>query len=55
MFIHQHLLKKLDLACLKSKIDKLDIGKLKTFLVNLSKLSNVIINENVIKRLCMMN
>lgn len=55
MFTHQHLLKKLDLASLKSKIDKLDIGKLKTFPVNLSKVSNVIINENVIKRLCMMN
>ena len=40
MLIHQNLLKDVDLASLKSKIDKLDIGKLETTPVDLSKLSN---------------
>ena len=33
-----------DLSNLKSKIDKLDIGKLEITLVNLSKLSDVVKN-----------
>ena len=36
--------KKVDLARLKSKIDKLDIGKLETTPVDLSKLSDVVKN-----------
>ena len=41
--------KKPDLASLKSDVDKLDIVKLKTTPIDLSKLGNVV------KRLCMMN
>ena len=37
--------KKVDLAILKSKIDKLDIIKLETTKVDLSKLSDVVKNE----------
>ena len=39
--------KKFDLASLKSEIDKLDIGKLETTPVDLSKLCNVLKNEVV--------
>ena len=38
-----------NLANLKSKVDKLDIGKLKTTPADLSKLSNVVKN-NVVKK-----
>ena len=41
--------KKLDLACLKLDVDKLDIDKLKTTLVDLSKISNVVKNDVVKK------
>ena len=41
--------KKVDLASLKTNIDKLDIGKLETAPVDLSKLSNVIKNDVVKK------
>ena len=40
---------KTNLANLKTEVDKLDIGKLKTVPVDLSKLSNVVKNE-VIKK-----
>ena len=39
--------KKVDLASLKSEIDKLDIGKLETTSVDLSKLSDAVKNEVV--------
>ena len=41
--------KKIGLASIKSEIDKLDIGKLETTPVNLSKLSDVVKNEIVKK------
>ena len=47
--INQNLLKEIDLATLKSKIDKSDIGKLRTTPVNLNKLSNLVRNERVKK------
>ena len=37
---------------MKSKADKLDIGKLETTPVNLSKLSNVVKNDVVKKDVC---
>ena len=40
---------KSDLASLKAKVDKIDAGKLKTVLVDLSKLSNVV-NNDVVKK-----
>ena len=40
---------KSDLACLKAEIEKLDVDKLSTIPVDLSKLSNVVNNE-VVKR-----
>ena len=40
---------KSNLAKLKSEIDNIDVGKLKTILVDLSKLSNVVNNEVVKK------
>ena len=40
---------KSNLAKLKSEIDNIDVGKLKTVLVDLSKLSNVVNNEVVKK------
>ena len=49
MSIHQNLLKKADLASLKSEIDKLDIDELETIPVDLSKLSNVE-NMKLLKR-----
>ena len=44
-----HFASKTNLANLKNEVDKLDIGKLKTVPVDLSKLSNVVKNE-VIKK-----
>ena len=44
--------KKVDLASLKSGIDKLDIGRLKTTPVDLSKLSNLVKNKVVKKDVC---
>ena len=54
MLIHHNLLKKDDLANLKSKVDKLDIDKLdadklKPVPTDLSKLSNVVKNDVVKK------
>ena len=40
---------KSDLASLKAEVDKIDVGKLKTVPVDLSKLSNVVKNEVVKK------
>ena len=40
---------KSDLPSLKAEIDKIDVGKLKAVLVDLSKLSNVVNNEVVTK------
>ena len=37
--------KKVDLASLKSNVDKLDVDKLETVLVDLSKLSGVVKND----------
>ena len=47
--MHLNLLKKDDLANLKSGVDKIDIGKLETAPTNLSKISNGIKNEVVKK------
>ena len=44
-----------DLASIKTKIDKIDIGKLKDVFVDLGKLSNVVNNAVVKKRLCIIN
>ena len=41
---------KSNLATLKAEIDKIDVEKLKTVSIDLSKLSNVIINNNVVKK-----
>ena len=43
---------KSNLARLKAEADKIDVNKLKTVSVDLSKLSNV---NNVVKKLCMIN
>ena len=40
---------KLDLASLKAKVDEIDVEKLKTVSVDLSKLSNVV-NNDVVKK-----
>ena len=40
MLIHQNLLKNVDLANLKSNVDKLDIDKLKNVPTNLTNLKN---------------
>ena len=40
MLIHQNLLKKVDLANLKSNVDKLDIDKLKNVLTNSNNLKS---------------
>ena len=40
LLIHQHLLKKVDLANLKSNVDKLDINKLKNVSANLRNLKS---------------
>ena len=45
---------KTNLANLKTEVDKLDIGKLATVPVDLSKLSNVVKND-VVKKLCMIS
>ena len=45
---------KLNLASLKSEVDKLDINKLVPVPFDLSKLTDVVKN-NVIKKLCMIN
>ena len=45
------LVVKSDLASLKTEIDKTDVDKLKTVLVDLSKLSNVV-NNDVVKKNC---
>ena len=45
---------KLNLANLKAKIDKIDVGKSKSVPVDLSKLSNVVDNDDV-KKPCMIN
>ena len=42
---------KSNLAKLKAEIDKIDVGKLKTVPVDLSKLNNVV-NNKVVKKLC---
>ena len=44
-----NLAAKSDLARLKAEVDKIDIGKLKTAHADLSKLSNVVNNDVVIK------
>ena len=45
---------KINLASLKTEVDKLDIDKLAPVPVDLSKLSNVVKND-VVKKLCMVN
>ena len=45
---------KSDLASLKTEVDKIDVDKLKTVSVDLSKLSNVV-NNDVVKKLFMIN
>ena len=49
VLIHQNLLKKVNLANLKSDVDKLDINKLVPVPIDLSKLSGVVKND-VIKK-----
>ena len=44
-----NLAAKSDLARLKAEVDKIDIGKLKTAHADLSRLSNVVNNDVVIK------
>ena len=46
------LTSKSNLAGLKAEADKIDVHKLKTVLVDLIKLSNVVNNEVVKKKLC---
>ena len=48
------LASKTDLASRKTKVDGLDVNKLKAIPADSSKLSNVV-DSDVIKRLCMMN
>ena len=43
---------KSDLGSLKADADKMDIDKLKTIPVNLSKLINVVYNDTVKKKIC---
>ena len=45
---------KSDLASLKPEVDKIDVDKLKTVPIDLSKLSNVVKNK-IVKKLCMIN
>ena len=42
-----NLASKSDLVSLKAEIDKIDVGKLNTVSVDLSKLSNIVNNEVV--------
>ena len=51
VLIHHLLLKKTDLASLKSNVDKIDVDKLKTVPIDFIKLSNLVKNE-VIKKSC---
>ena len=46
---------KTNLANLKTEVDKLDVDKLATIPVHLSKLSNVVKNDVIKKRLCMIS
>ena len=46
---------KTDLASLKARIDNLDVDKNETAPADLSKLSNVLDNDLVKKKLCMIN
>ena len=43
---------KSDVVCLKTKVDKIDFYKLRTVPVDLSKLSNVVKNNDVVKKNC---
>ena len=45
---------KSDLASLKAEMDKIDIGKLKTFPTDLRKLS-IVVNNDVVQKMCMIN
>ena len=47
-----NLAAKSDLGSLKADADKMDIDKLKTIPVNLSKLINVVYNDTVKKKIC---
>ena len=49
-----NLAAKSDLAILKAEVDKIDIDKLKTFPVDLSKLRNIV-NNNIVKKVCRIN
>ena len=49
VLIHGNLLKRFDSDKSKSDVDKLDIGKLETTLVDLSKLNNVV-KEDIVKK-----
>ena len=46
---------KTNLASLKTEVDKLNIGKLAPVSVDFSKLRDVVKNEVVLKKLCMIN
>ena len=45
---------KSNLVTLEAEVDKIDVNKLKTVPIDLSKLSNVV-NNDVVKKLCMIN
>ena len=49
------LVLKLNAAILKAEVDKIDIDKLKTVPIDLSKVSNVINNDFVTKKLCIIS
>ena len=46
--VHQHLLKKVDLATLKSTVDQLDIDKLKNWPSNLRNLKSKVDKLDVV-------
>ena len=49
-----NLAAKIDLASLEVEVDKIDIDKLKTVTVDLSKLS-IVVNNDAVKKLCLIN
>ena len=49
-----NLAAKIDLASLEVEVDKIDIDKLKTVTIDLSKLS-IVVNNDAVKKLCLIN
>ena len=52
--MQQNLQKKVELASLKSEIDKIDVDKLETIPTDLNKL-NDIVDKNTAKKICLTN